>query len=238
MDKYDERKSVADKILTVLQREILSGKYIPGQKLEPERKLAEKLNVNRTSLREALKRLEQLNLVKIRQGEGTTVLDYRETGNLNLLQSLLITEKGMDFDILQSILEMRMHLTTILASLAAIRRNKSHIQELHNVLDHMVILENKPEAFLEVEFEYYQALSNASKNIAYVFLLSGIKEIYIKNLAFFKLSRNRLSSYIKFYRELTDLIEKKDPVKAASRLERFLKRNDSEFIKSLKALQP
>ena len=68
---------------------ILHGQYPPGSKLPPERELSKRLRVNRASLREALKKLEHLGLVRIRQGDGTRVQNFMETGGIELVQHLL-----------------------------------------------------------------------------------------------------------------------------------------------------
>jgi DNA-binding FadR family transcriptional regulator len=49
------------------------------------------LNVNRHTLREALRKLDALDLVSIRQGDGIYVRDFRESGNLELLKYLLFS---------------------------------------------------------------------------------------------------------------------------------------------------
>ena len=67
---------MADEIVEQLRSLILTGQYRPGAKLPPERELARTLGVNRASLREALKKLEHLGLVRIRQGDGTRVENF------------------------------------------------------------------------------------------------------------------------------------------------------------------
>ena len=56
---------------------ILDGTLREGDRLPPERELAEQLDINRSSLREALKKLEELRLVDIQRGSGTRIRDAR-----------------------------------------------------------------------------------------------------------------------------------------------------------------
>ena len=72
-----ERSRVSDQVFHILSREIVSGRYPPGELLPTQRRLAADLEVNMTSVREAVKRLEQLRLVESRQGEGMRVRDWR-----------------------------------------------------------------------------------------------------------------------------------------------------------------
>ena len=89
MLKPVEKQRVAEEIAEQLRSLILNGQYPPGAKLPPERELSKRLQVNRASLREALKKLEHLGLVRIRQGDGTRVQNFMETGGIELVQHLL-----------------------------------------------------------------------------------------------------------------------------------------------------
>ena len=89
MLKPVEKQRVAEEIVEQLRSLILTGQYPPGAKLPPERELAKKLGVNRASLREALKKLEHLGLVRIRQGDGTRVTNYMETAGIELVSHLV-----------------------------------------------------------------------------------------------------------------------------------------------------
>jgi DNA-binding FadR family transcriptional regulator len=62
------RSRVSDQILVQLTNLILDGTYPPGSKLPPERQLAMQFEVNRASLREALRRLESMGMIYVRQG--------------------------------------------------------------------------------------------------------------------------------------------------------------------------
>src|SRR5207244_3312399 len=83
------KQRVAEEIVEQLRGLILKGSFAPGDKLPPERRLAEELGVNRASLREAIKSLEQMGLVKTRQGDGTRVLDFMRTAGVELVSHLI-----------------------------------------------------------------------------------------------------------------------------------------------------
>src|SRR5713101_7110436 len=77
----DEARSIAPIKSTRIYQEIVrqvkamiaEGRLKSGDQLPPERDLAEKFVVSRTSVREALRALESLGLIEIRPGEGTFV---------------------------------------------------------------------------------------------------------------------------------------------------------------------
>jgi GntR family transcriptional repressor for pyruvate dehydrogenase complex len=67
------RRRLHEAVAEQLRDAILDGRFPAGQKLPPERELAVEFRVNRTSIREAIKVLEGLGLVSVRQGDGATV---------------------------------------------------------------------------------------------------------------------------------------------------------------------
>ena len=58
-----------------LETLLLEGSFRPGDRLPPERQLAEQLGVSRPSLREAIQKLAARGLVMSRQGGGTFVTE-------------------------------------------------------------------------------------------------------------------------------------------------------------------
>jgi DNA-binding FadR family transcriptional regulator len=67
------RRRLHEDVAEQLRDAILDGRFPAGTKLPPERELAPEFGVNRTSVREAIKVLEGLGLVSVRQGDGATV---------------------------------------------------------------------------------------------------------------------------------------------------------------------
>src|SRR5258708_6519147 len=67
------RRRLHEDVAEQLRDAILDGRFAAGAKLPPERDLALEFRVNRTSIREAIKVLEGLGLVSVRQGDGATV---------------------------------------------------------------------------------------------------------------------------------------------------------------------
>lgn len=80
------RKQVSHKALEAIQRNILSGKYQPGQSLPSQIELAGQLGVSRASLREALSMLETLGFLSIEPGRGTYVSSSNPTQSGSLSQ--------------------------------------------------------------------------------------------------------------------------------------------------------
>lgn len=116
------RRSVPEDVFEQIVAEVLSGEMKPGDSLPSERRLAEVLGVSRPAIREALKRLTSIGLVEIRQGDTTTVRDFRRHAGLDLLPRLLLRAGELDTTVVRSILETRLHNGPKVAELAAARR--------------------------------------------------------------------------------------------------------------------
>src|SRR5690349_9159928 len=116
------RRTIPDDVFEQIMSNVLNGEMAPGEALPSERKLAEVLGVSRPVVREALKRLNAAGLVEVRQGDATTVRDYRRHAGLDLLPRLLIRAGELDLSVVRSILETRLHNGPKIAELAAARR--------------------------------------------------------------------------------------------------------------------
>ena len=121
MLKPVRRQSLSDAVFEQLRDRILSEELSSGMALPPERELAKQLGVNRQAVREALKRLEQMRLVSIQHGGGTTVVDYRTEGYLDLLPPLAGLGPRPERIVLRSIAEMRGVVYPEIARSAALR---------------------------------------------------------------------------------------------------------------------
>ncbi len=103
-------KTLPDQITDLLIAFVFIGKLVPGDKLPPERQLAEYLGVDQTSLRMALRTLTRMNVVNTLQGSGIKVLDYKVDGGLDFLGNLYqIDELELGGDFLLAGLEIFNH---------------------------------------------------------------------------------------------------------------------------------
>src|SRR5688572_17768131 len=154
MLKPVEKQRVAEEIAEQLRSLILTGQYPPGSKLPPERELSKRLRVNRASLREALKKLEYLGLVRIRQGDGTRVQNFMETGGIELIQHLLPLASGAHPELIRDMLEFRRIFGREVARLAAFRAAPDGLRKLAMLADKADGAASALELF-EIDFEFY-----------------------------------------------------------------------------------
>jgi DNA-binding FadR family transcriptional regulator len=160
--------SLADQVFQQLASAIVSSHYLPGQALPAERKLVETFQVNRHVVREALKRLEQIGMVRITQGGGTRVLDFKRHAGLDLL-ALMADYSTADSDamvIWLAVHEMRAVIAADAARLCAIRATPELKRELGEISQKMLAIGDGPEIFT-LELHFWDRVIEGSGNIAY-----------------------------------------------------------------------
>src|SRR5215831_7777500 len=108
-----------DQVFEQLRSQILSGAIPPGSRLPTERDLADTLGVNRGSVREALKRLEFLELVEVRHGLGTFVQELSGSSALQVVEAILRDPAVVTRELLEQLLQFRRHITLQVVDLAA-----------------------------------------------------------------------------------------------------------------------
>ncbi|RHW33477.1 FadR family transcriptional regulator [Lysinibacillus yapensis] len=97
MDKKQENKKVFLEIVKQLRALIKDEGIQPGEKLPSERVLSERLNVGRSSVREALRSLELLGLIETRHGGGTFLSSGQSHQLVEILASFILQEnKSID----------------------------------------------------------------------------------------------------------------------------------------------
>lgn len=95
-------------IVKQLRNMITVDQLKTGDRLPSERELSERLNVARSSVREALRALELLGLIETRRGEGTFINDFKENKLVQLLGTFVMqNEKSiMDVQETKNLIEM------------------------------------------------------------------------------------------------------------------------------------
>lgn len=175
------RSSLCDAVFDQLAGQILSSHIEPGQPLPSERDLCKALGVNRGALREALKRLAQAGLIEQRHGGGTTVLDYRRSGGLDLLTRLLFSPDGEpDLKVARSIMEMRAALAPDIARLCARRAEPTLLPRLRGVIERMrdAAEPEDLERLQLLSLELWELLVSGADNIAYRLAFNTLRHTY------------------------------------------------------------
>ncbi|HMQ54001.1 MAG TPA: FadR/GntR family transcriptional regulator [Anaerolineae bacterium] len=119
----NHKLTVAEETVKRIADMIQEGDYAPGDRLPGERKMAEQLKVGRTSVREAIRRLETIGLVESRHGLGT----YVKAPGSELIQASFIPHLLTDQATLDQLFDLREIIEVEAAARAASRANPDQI---------------------------------------------------------------------------------------------------------------
>lgn len=128
------RRRIHEDIAEQLRDAILDGRFAAGSKLPPERELAAEFEVNRTSIREAIKQLESQRLVRVRQGDGATVQPTVDA-SLDILPFMVFHGGRIDVRVMEELREVLRPLLYEMARLALERCGESDVAKLRSLRD-------------------------------------------------------------------------------------------------------
>ena len=197
------RSRLHEEIVYIIQKQIMNGTIIPGTKLPPEREMAKTFNVNRTTLREALSKLENLELIEIRHGDGIYAKNFLDSGNMDLIKAAV----SMDDDntTLLSLLETRRLLVPEIAYLAAQRRTPADLNELKQVTF------KKDMTMMERDIKVHQIIARSAHNLLFTISLNFFNQVFRDyGYLYFDDERNVERSH-KFHKEIYEAIKTRQP---------------------------
>ena len=230
MLKPVEKQRVAEEIAEQLRGLILGGQYPPGSKLPPERELSKRLRVNRASLREALKKLEHLGLVRIRQGDGTRVQDFMQTGGIDLMSHLIPLAQAGHIELLRDVLEFRRLFGREVARLAAQRATAEDLTRLEAIAREADDDKLPPAEVLRLDFEFYVALTRAARNRAFGLLINTVRQAVLSFAPFFAHVHASTDVVRRHHRALIRAIAKHDTAQAAKIADTYLARGAEHLL--------
>ncbi len=184
LENFSEIKleTPVDKIIRQIRSLITSGQLNSGDKLPSERKLAEKLGVSRSQVRDAIRKLEFYGILKTLPQSGTVVAGIGITALEGLITDVLKLEKS-DFT---SLVETRVILETNAAKLAAERRTPEDIVEIQKALNAYERKIRLRETAVEEDLMFHLKIAEASKNVVLKSLMLIITPDIVNNFIQYK----------------------------------------------------
>jgi len=193
------RLRLHEEIVTIIQKQIMNGTIISGSKLPPEREMAETFNVNRTTLREALHKLETLELLEIRHGDGVYAKNFLESGNLDLIK-VAVSMDGNN-ETLFNVMEARLTIVPEIAALAAQRRTGAELAEIKRVID----LEDM--SIAERDLSIHHLIVRATHNLVYTIMLNFFNQLHRDVGELYFNDKRNIERSGRFHREIYEAIK-------------------------------
>jgi len=174
-----KQQKISDQVFDQLKELIFRGTFKPGDQLIPERDLAKKMNVSRTTIRNAINRLVTMGLIEQKQGQGTFVA-VPDDKKQNPFAAAMKTQDASIYDLL----EVRTGLECNAAGLAAKRADENDLKAMIKSMEEMEKQVSTGRRGSQADASFHMAIAFATKNALHIqvmksfydYLFYGIKE--------------------------------------------------------------
>jgi len=204
------RTKLYQKVVKQVQDIISDGLLRPGDKLPPERELAEMLHVSRGSLREAILALESMGLVEPRHGEGTVIRDLSAAPLVNQLSAMLVQKRAL----VGELLEFRLMIEPTLAARAATNATKEEIAHLEEILKRQKIKVDQGELAVDEDSKFHYAIAQAARNSVVLKVLDVFMDFLRDSRELSLQVEGRPQKSLNSHRRILSAIARKDPAAA------------------------
>jgi GntR family transcriptional repressor for pyruvate dehydrogenase complex len=189
---------------------LILKKLSPGDKLPAERELAEMLGVSRSSIRDAIRRLELVGLVEPRQGSGTVVLEMSTDTLVSPLANVIAHKRQL----VGELLDFRRMLEPPLAARAAEHVSTQDITDMEEVLRRQDKKVRAGELAVEEDSEFHYRIAMASGNSVVLKVLDVVMDLLRETRSRSLQSEGRPRKSLLGHRRVFAAIKRRDAVAA------------------------
>lgn len=203
-----KRSNLCDIILDDITKDIIGGVLKPGEKIAGEYELAQKYEVSRFTVREAMKKLDSMGLITIKHGIGTFVNEITPESFMKPLLPVLVMS---NIDI-QEICEARLPLEVQSISLCMDRISCKELDELKKIITEMdkVLENNEYSKYNELDIKYHLMIARASRNRVIFEMLSTLQDMLREQLKREVTASDSRERSIKRHKLMLEAIENKE----------------------------
>jgi len=205
-------------ISTQIRDLIQEGKLKHGDQLPPERELAEIFRVSRHSVREAIRTLEEKNILKSRVGSGTYVILEDESSIVDFFARAIQREKGK----LAEIFEFRRMIEPQIARLAAQNATPEQVEKLEEIVRLQRKTSHDLDKSIELDQVFHLTLALATGNEILLRIVERINDILAESRAKVVQSGVRRKRSIDGHNKILEAVHRRDPELAATTMHSHL----------------
>ncbi len=232
MYKAIQTERLYEQIVQQIEQRFMSGELKVGDRLPPERELADQFGVSRTAVREAVKALRQKGLVEVLPGRGTFITNSASEvvrHSLGLLMKMAGSDGSLD------LVEVREIIEPEIAALSAIRANGDHILIMREAIANMDAALQDPDKFIEADLDFHLELAEATQNVLIPTLIDSIVDLLREQRArIFRVAGGPQRGQV-HHKRILDAIIQHDPAAAREAMRAHLQqvREDSQVSADL-----
>lgn len=200
--------TLTDLFVSELEKMILSGELKVGDKLPPERQLANEMNVSLAVINAGINRLTSLGFLMIAPRKGVFVADYIRDGNIDTLKEVIeYNQSEPDQEVLEPVSQFRRGIELSATKAACINSTSNSLERLKSLINQIEADKNADLA--ELGFQFHHEIGIASGNTYYPMIIQSFKPLYIM---FYRMnsSKERNQAILNSLKETFEAIEKRD----------------------------
>lgn len=193
-------------VVKKLLLDIFNNKLKAGSKMPTERQLSQDFGIDRTSLRIALKQLEGMQVLDIRQGDGIYVKDYRKFAGVDFLRTLFMQQEEDREDIIidsylfEEVWAFWMEFMPLMIRMALSRVTPMEMKELMNILDEEMEKLDDKDAIAELEVQSQDLVAEKSGNLIMLLMANSTRQMRLKIVRLFieTIDREVIRGHVEF----------------------------------------
>jgi len=213
-----KRSSAAADASHLIKEVVLSGKLQPGDRLPPERELAEMLGVSRPTVRESIRALVAMNILESRHGAGTFVASLDTGQLLEPIQFVLSRAER----VLGDLFETRLVIEPPIAALAATRASKKEAAAILSCAREAKGIGDSPRQLLELDVRLHTLIANASHNVLLARLHESISALGVESRSLTVELPGVAHRTVHDHEAIAQAISQRDPDRAREAMRRHL----------------
>lgn len=216
---------IVEKLIALIRDHSLA----PGDRLPPERELALLMNISRPPLREALKALEIMNLIEIRQGSGAYVKKLEPEKVVEHLDIVFT----MDDTLYHDLFKARRVLESAIARMAAENITDAELQTIRENVELAASKVTDGKRFLELDYQLHGLILSASRNRILPVFVQSINKL---NLAVREKTNGHIEvrrSTLQDHQRILEALQQRDSEKAAKAMEEHLFNVETGYYKAI-----
>ena len=212
------KTKVYHEIVDQIRELIAAGRIKPGDRLPPERELAELFKASRNSVRDAIRVLEQMGLIESRQGDGTYVRSVSAEELAEPLALMLLQSRTQ----MRELWEVRRVLEPALAEFAASRITDEELEELESILEAQRRKVEGGFIPLEEDTAFHYGIAEAARNTVMLRTFDTLVDLLRQSRERSLQQRDRPAHSLAGHRRILAALRRRDPEGARAEMLRHL----------------
>ena len=219
-------------IFEELQQRIRQGDWLPGDRLPSITQLAKELRVGAGTIREALRSLQSIGMIKIEHGSGVYVTGARPSTELSS------HFQNVGDGLLLALAETRRILEPELASLAAERGTDEELTEIEGLVRKMEEEDKNGRDFAELDVLFHRQIARAARNPILYQTMEGVSDLFLESRRAILLDPNALLRALRYHALIAEAIKLRNAPQARLLMQGHMNSMLDEVLASEARKQP